>query len=341
MARADSSVSFDVTGTRPLKQKRMAKVDFKPIYALVGADPFLQLQKLNKLTAQFAAEFQRVDFEGDRAELSEVFDELRSFAMFGGGKLVVIRDADEFLSRFRSQLEEYVANPSSSSVLVLRFTTLPSNQRIYKAIAKVGQIESCAPPKEKDLPAWIIEQGKSAHGIVVDRDAAALLAELIGAELGRLNSELAKLAISAPRGRVSAEQVGGAVAFQREREMWDMTNELAAGHPAEALRRWRQLLQLDPSTEFRAATWLTMWLENVRKALALKRKGMNTFAICSQLRIWPRENQEPFMRTAISMGETGARRALALLAKTDQRSKSGVGEAATNIEQFILALAQN
>src|SRR3954466_1819549 len=107
----------------------------KPVYALVGPDPFLQLQKLAGILKQLPADVQRIDVDGERAELADVLDELRSFAMFGGGhKLVVVRDADEFLSRFREQLEQYVAHPSSSATLVLRVSSLPSNQRIYKAI---------------------------------------------------------------------------------------------------------------------------------------------------------------------------------------------------------------
>src|SRR2546421_3426975 len=315
----------------------MPKVALKPVYALVGSDPFLQLQKLAELLAQLPPDIQRADFEGDRAELADVLDELRSFAMFGGGKLVTVRNADEFLTRFRAQLEEYVAHPSDSATLVMRFSSLPANQRIYKAIAKVGQIEDCSPPKDRDLPGWIIRQAKNVHDATIAQDAAALLADLIGNDLGRLNSELGKLALSADKGRIDADLVSKTVSFQRERQMWDMTNELAAGRADEALRRWRQLLQLDPSAEFRAVTWLTMWLENVRKALAMKRSGMNAFSICSALRIWPRENQEPFLRTAAAMGESGAGRALSLLAKVDHHSKSGVGQAATNIEQFILA----
>jgi DNA polymerase-3 subunit delta len=312
----------------------------KPVHALVGADPFLQLQKLAELLARLPSDAQRSDFDGERAELADVLDELRSFAMFGGSKVVVVRNADEFVSRFREQLEDYVAAPSDSAVLILRFTSLPANQRIHKAIAKVGHIEDCAPPKDKDLPQWIVRQAKSAHGIALAPDAASLLAELVGCDLGRVDSELAKLALASDSGKVDAELVSNTVAFQRERQMWDMTNEVAAGRSAEALRRWRQLLQLDPSAEFRAVTWLTMWLENVRKALALKRGGMNTFAICSQLRIWPRENQEPFMRTAQAMGEAGVGRALSLLAKVDHHSKSGVGDAATNIEQFLLQMSE-
>src|SRR5688572_32712442 len=110
----------------------------KPVYALVGCDSFLQLEQLAEITRQMPADVQRVDIDGERAELADVLDELRSFAMFGGAKLVVVRDGDAFITRFREQLEDYVASPSTSGVLVLRINTLPSNQRIYKAIAKTG-----------------------------------------------------------------------------------------------------------------------------------------------------------------------------------------------------------
>src|SRR3954468_21188579 len=126
----------------------------KPVYALIGSDPFLQLQKLAEILRVLPADAQRVDVEGEKAELAEVLDELRSFAMFGGGKVVVVRDADEFLTRFRSQLEEYVAAPSDSATLVMRFSSLPKTQRIYKAIEKVGKVEDCSPPR--DLARWVI-----------------------------------------------------------------------------------------------------------------------------------------------------------------------------------------
>jgi DNA polymerase III delta subunit len=309
-----------------------------PVYALVGADPFVQLQKLREVLVELPQDAQRIELDGERAELAEVLDELRSFAMFGGGKAVIIRNADEFISRFRSQLEDYVAKPSNSATLIMRLESLPSNQRIYKAIAKNGAIVNCDPPK--DLPRWTIQHAKDEHKVTIAPDAAKLLVELVGQDLGRLDSELAKLALTTDGRPISVADVSGGVAFQREREMWDMTNELASGHTAEALRRWRQLVQLDPSTEFRAVTWLAMWLENVRKALAMRKKGMQTFTIAQQLRIWPREIQGPFFETATALGESGAARATDLLAEVDRRSKSGIGDAASNVEGFILQIGQ-
>ncbi len=121
----------------------------KPVYALVGSDALLQQEALREIVAQMPADVQRIDADGETAALADVLDELRSFAMFGSAKIVAVRNADEFVSRFREQLEDYVARPSDSATLVLRFSSLPSNQRIHKAITKTGQIIPCQPPKER------------------------------------------------------------------------------------------------------------------------------------------------------------------------------------------------
>jgi DNA polymerase III delta subunit len=304
----------------------------KPVYALVGSDTFLQLQKLAEVAAELGPDAARADFEGDAAQLAEVLDELRSFAMFGGGeKLVVVREADPFLTRYREQLEDYVASPSNSAVLVLRLSSLPANQRIHKAIAKVGEVVNCSPPK--DLARWVVDRAKAAHGIALNPEAARTLVDMIGDDLGRLDNELAKLALQTDGGKVDAAAVAGNVAFQREREMWDLTNALAAGQPAEALRRWRQLLTLDPSAEFRAVTWLGLWLKDAGAILH------DDAAAVGKLRWKYKDAFDTFVRSTRALGYRGYGRAVDLLAEVDRQSKSGVGDAAENVERFILTLA--
>src|SRR5258708_4380759 len=139
-------------------------------------------------------------------------------------------------------------------------------------------------------------------------------------------------------GKSDRSDVECGVACQREQEMWDMTNEIAAGHVDRALQRWRQLVQMDSSSEFRAVTWLGMWLEKAHQAIQMRRKGMNTFSIASALKIWPREMQEPFIKTAERLGEDGVARAVDLLVEIDHQSKSGVGDAAENVERFLLTV---
>lgn len=309
--------------------------------ALVGPDAYLQTVRLGEILAKMPSDLQRLDLDGEKAELADVLDELRSFAMFGGGKLVVVRNADAFITRFREQLETYLEEPSSSGTLVLRATTMPSNTRVYKLIQKVGVVEKCEPPKAADLPRWIVAQAKAQHHVTILPEAADLLADMIGDDLGRLDNELAKLALQTDTGKIDAKDVRAGVSFQREQEMWDMTNEIAAGHADEALRRWRRLVQMDSSAEFRAVTWLAMWLEKAQQAVQMRRKGMNAFAIGSALKIWPRDLQEPFIKTAERLGEAGVARAIDLLVTVDHHSKSGIGDAATNVEGFLLTVGQS
>ncbi len=306
----------------------------KPVYALVGADPFLQLQKLREITARFPGDVQRFDYDGESAQIGDILDELRSFAMFGGGqKLVTVREADALITRYRETLEDYVNKPSSSATLVLRLSSLPATQRIAKAIAKVGAIESCAAPK--DLGRWAIEHAKGVHKIVLMPDAAKVLIDYVGADLGRLDTELAKLAIQCDAGKISLDTVCATVAFTREREMWDLTNALAAGNVAEALSRWRQLLASDPSTEFRAVTWLGIWLGDVATVVTTGARSGGS----QKLRWKYKDGFDRFVKNAETFGKAGYASALDLLTEIDKQSKSGVGDAAENVERFILAIA--
>jgi DNA polymerase III delta subunit len=301
-------------------------MSLKPVHALVGGDLFLQLEKLKELSHQAGKQVQRIDVDGETAQLGDVLDELRSFAMFSSSKFVVVRNADDFVSRFREQLEDYCSQPSASSVLILRLTSLPKNQRIYKQISASGQVHDCEPPK--NLGAWILDRAKRVHKLTMKPDAADLLRDLIGSDLGRLDNELAKLALQTS-GPVDTQTVSNTVAFQRDQEMFDMTNEVAAGNIGEALRRWRQLCQLDTSAEFRAVTWLGMWLEDVRTYLNSPAAFKNAWKY--------RDKLPQFKKTATSLGPATASRLVEALAELDFRSKQGFGDMKDNVESFLLS----
>ena len=323
-------------------QPAAAESALSPVYALVGPDPYLQQRALAGIAGKLGPDVQRADIDGPSAGPAEVFDELRSFAMFGGRRLVVVRDADEFVSRHREALEDFLdgLGGGGGNVLVLRCTTLPKNTRVHKLIDKVGQVIACQPPEARELPAWIVRQGREAHGLTVSAEAAALLADLIGADLGTLDNELAKLALQSSDARVKPDMIAGGVAFRREQEMWRLTDALTAGRPEEAMRIWRQLTATDPAAEFKAVTWLGIWLEKAVGALRLADQGRRPFDIAREMKIWPAQNVEPLLRTARSLGPAGLRRMTDRLAELDYRTKTGLGEAARSVEDFIASVAR-
>ena len=308
----------------------------KNVYAMVGPDVFLQLQKQQEIVHKAPADAQRIDIDGEKAQLADVLDELRSFAMFGGHKLVIIRDADDFISRFREPLEKYLSAPVDSATLLLRCTTMPKTTRIYKLIDKLGGIMSCEAPKE--MVRWITEQAKTAHGIILTTEAARLLSDLVGDDLGRLDNELAKLTLSGKAGKITPDDISSTIAFQKELEMYELTNALTVGNVTEAVRRWRQLTQLDSAAEYKVFTWIAMWLVSMQKAMRLKHRGAGDYELYKEARIWKEELKKPFLLTMRALGDEGLARAMAHLAEIEFQSKTGIGDAQENVERFLLSL---
>jgi DNA polymerase-3 subunit delta len=322
---------------------KQTQASLKSVYALVGSDPFLQLERLRDIVALFEAEGpQRSDFDGERSDLISVLDELRSFSMFASAKLVVVRDADEFVSKYREQLERFlslVAEGKESipegSVMVLRLSSLPGNQRVHKLISKVGEVVKCEPPGDRDLPGWIMKRAKSEHGVEVELAAANELANLIGGDLGRLNSELSKLALVSDTGKVTPADVASSVSFQREQEVKEVTGLLGRGRTKEALEKWRHLVQLDPAAEFKAITWLGIWLEKSKQALQMKERGVPVGQMGNVLWIRDPAELKDFVATATKLGRAGVTRKLVELADMDRRVKSGLTQANEAVERFI------
>lgn len=318
----------------------MAAAATKPpaaVCALVGEDSFLHLQALRAILDQLPPDAARVDIDGTSAEPAAVFDELRSLAMFGGAKLVVVAHADRFISDHRALLESYVAAPSRGSVLVLRCASLPKNQRIHKLIDKLGGIVPCEPPSLRAAPAWAVRRAREAHDLAVEQDAAQALVEQIGADLGRLDQELARLALQVD-GRLTLADVQRLVAFQREQEMWEMTEAMTQGRAADAIRRWRRLLQTDSSAEFRATTWLTLWLERLAIAADLAQRRAPESDWRAELRVPP--FQHAALRAAAQrLGAARLAAGMRRLADIDRRAKSGLGDLPGGVERFIIEFA--
>ena len=132
---------------------------------------FLQLQRQSESVQQAPDDAQRIDIDGERAQLADVLDELRSFAMFGGHKMVIVRDAEDFISRFRESFREVSRRPGRLRNTAAALRTLAKTTRIYKLIDKLGGICECEPPTQ--LASWIMSQAKNAHGLTLSSEVTA------------------------------------------------------------------------------------------------------------------------------------------------------------------------
>lgn len=180
---------------------------------------------------------------GKSAELRSIRDELATVSLFGDSRrMVIVEDADEFVTKNRADLEAEADKPRRGGVLVLEVRTFPANTKLAKLVAEHGLTVKCETPSAAKLSKWLVSWCKSAHGSTLEGAAATELIETIGPELGLLDAELTKLASTADGGKITADAVRQLVAGWRTRTAWDMLDAAAAGQTAEAFTQLDRLL---------------------------------------------------------------------------------------------------
>ena len=105
------------------------------VVALFGDDPFLQSMSLKHLRSSLLGDDDDnsiSEWEGHKCQCQwrDVSDELRTVSLFGAAvRVAVVRQADDFVSEYREQLENYVSQPAKASCLVLIVKSWPKNTK--------------------------------------------------------------------------------------------------------------------------------------------------------------------------------------------------------------------
>lgn len=218
-----------------------------PVVVTYGAERFLRRQAIQAVTrlvlgeAEDEAGLTKID--GRNTDAATVLDELRTISMWGGRRLVLVEEAKDFISENRATLEKYVEKPAKKSVLLLDVESWPKNTRLYKAVAQAGLDIDCNPLSAGDAVRWLIEEAKGTHGKHLLRDAAQLMVELVGPQMGFLTQELAKLASYVGDGaKIDADDVGKLVGGWKLETTWAMLDALQGGNLPLALSHLDRLL---------------------------------------------------------------------------------------------------
>ncbi|MSR56468.1 MAG: DNA polymerase III subunit delta [Planctomycetaceae bacterium] len=227
--------------------KAAEKQPLGPIVVLYGAERFLKNEALKVVTRLVLGEGEEelalTRLAGNTVELKSVVDSLLTVSMWSAKQLVVVDDADDFVTRYREGLERYLERPAKKSVLVLEVKSWPANTRLAKKTAAIGLPLECGSLKGTELFAWLGELSRGRHGKKLDRGAAQVLVDLAGNDLGLLDQELGKLAAyvgSAPA--IDAEAVEKLVGGWKTETTWRMLDAVRDGQLGSALEYLEKLL---------------------------------------------------------------------------------------------------
>jgi DNA polymerase-3 subunit delta len=233
------------------------KFPARPVCVVFGGEHFLKLEALDRIRREVLGdedgEFSYRSFIGDEIEEPRlVFDELSTVALFGGGRrLVVINEADPFVTKNRAVLEDYVANPKPTGVLLLDVKTWATNTKLYKAVAATGLQIECKEPEAAAAMKWLTHRAKQHHCVDIEPAAVERLLDILGPDLGRLDQELAKLSLLAaltarppstphsefrtPHSAITSDLVDANVGGWQVHQIWSLVDAACEGNTAEAL----------------------------------------------------------------------------------------------------------
>jgi DNA polymerase-3 subunit delta len=219
----------------------------QPVYVITGDEDFLKRRALAKLQEAIVGDadpsFAVSNYSGDKADFAVVKGELDTLPFLTECRLIVVEQADPFVTKFRSQLEKYVGTPSPSGVLVLEVKSWPSNTKLAKLVPDAATIVGKAPPVYK-LPAWCVEWAESHYGKKLSPNAAELLVELVGAQMGLLDSELDKLSVFAgSKSTIDQADVDALVGRSRAANVFKILDAVGEGKAAEALKILAELFE--------------------------------------------------------------------------------------------------
>lgn len=157
-------------------------------------------------------------------------------------RVILLFDADRLTPTGRQVVEDAVEKlPSDLTFVVAAKIPDRSKAAYYRTLKSAGIELEWKAPRDNELPGWLIERARARFGVELAADAAAALADAVGAELGVLESELEKLA-GAAEGTVDLALIKALVPNTRDVNRWEWIDDVASRRYAAARRRLPDLL---------------------------------------------------------------------------------------------------
>jgi DNA polymerase-3 subunit delta len=297
--------------------------DLKPAYLIVGGDGPKIARALERLRARVGDD--NVETlsakESTGADAVAACNAMGLFA--GGGRLVLVREAEAWKVADVKALAAYLEAPAPDTVVA--FTgELKADSPLGKAVAKHGDVLAYD-VSARALPRWVAEQF-ARLGAKAEPDACSALVELVGDDPDELAGEIEKLAIWAGADTIGARDVHELVAGRAETSIFVLTDAWGKRDVATALGASEELLDRSDRPRrdelLRLAGLLANHVGRVRRCQSLAEEGLRPREAAGRLKMHPFAAEKAFAHARNFSGDELGR-ALVRLAALDLALKGG------------------
>lgn len=224
-----------------------------PVYVFVGAESLLVREAEEAVRRAVVsgptAAFNHASFTAADEGASGFVQAAGTLPMMAPRRLVELRQVQDASAALLDALLAYVQAPNPTTVLVVSGEKFPAASggvdrgvRVQNAAKKVGLVLKLD-GEGVDAVAFATARAKDL-GVTLDRDAGALLAELVGGDLTLLAADVEKCAgFVGPGGRIDRAVAGEVCASVAEADVWALTDALVTRDRDRALETLHRLLE--------------------------------------------------------------------------------------------------
>ncbi len=181
-----------------------------------------------------------VEDSGLRSPVAAAVPALQSGSLFGGSSGCLIVDAHALHKAEAEVLAELVGSiPLDGSVVAVFVAEGSIPAPLGKALRAIAEAVKVDRLTERSAAAWLSSAART-RGIKLDADAAGLLIQRFGTDLGALGSALDQLAVAG--GRITAETVRDRFKNRPDEPMWHLADAIVSGDAGQSLRRLEDFL---------------------------------------------------------------------------------------------------
>lgn len=176
----------------------------KPIYFLMGEEPYY-IDKIadyieDHLMPEEEKGFNQMVMYGRDTSIDEIISNAKRYPMMAERQVIIVKEAQD-LSRTIEKLEAYSDQPQPTTTLVVcyKYKKIDKRKKLYKSVSKSGVIFESKRLYENQVSDWIQKTLKSS-GYAISPKASQMLVEFLGTDLSKIDNELQKLQLIAPKG---------------------------------------------------------------------------------------------------------------------------------------------
>jgi DNA polymerase III subunit delta len=289
-------------------------------------------------------------YDGPIVALGTLSEACLTAGLFDPERLVIVHDLQERIKGTKKdtseaeEVQKILVSVAPTTTLLLLSPGMSTDNPLVSSVRKAGgDVRSLTVPRKSDLPRWVIGRGKQ-HGVTVDRDAAILLTELVGADTVSLDTELEKLATYVgSEGRIAVPVVDSLVGAVTQDSIFALVDAIATGDHKNAFRLLHAQLDSSSTNAIEFALYLIRMLARQVRILLRIRLGQSAGkgqgAIASELRLAPYYTDRYF-RQAKRLSNERLRDSFEALAALEYALKQGKADASTGLDLLVADLCE-